>query len=339
MRELLAGLREADDGDAAGLAALIGGVYAEYPGCVLDLPGVDHDLTGIRTHLAARGGRLWVLPDVAGLRACVGYAPAGDRVELKRLYVTQDARRSGVGTGLTAMVVDLAATLQAAGVDLWSDTRFEDAHRHYEKHGWVLQPDTRYLHDPSDSTEFHFTRELAAPSPPDAAATWRSGTDEIEDTTLTRNRLGLHLQGRSRQGAWRWAVTTDERGHTRDATLTTADGRTVHLTSDGRGRWWRDGKPDRDLDGCTDVDIAVTPGTNTLPVLRALMIGADRLDVTAAWIRWPDLSVQPSAQRYTSVGDGAWRYESLGHSYRLEVDEWGLVRRYGDLFVAVSPGG
>jgi putative acetyltransferase len=330
--EILRGLREAVDGDAAALAELIGGVYAEYPGCVLDLPGVDHDLTGIRTHLAAQGGRLWVLPGATGLRACVGYAPNAAGIELKRLYVHPDARRSGVGSALTSLVVELAAALQVRSVDLWSDTRFADAHRHYERHGWTKQPESRELNDPSDTTEFHFTREVA-PARADAKITWHSDNGTSEDAMLVLQSMATHLQGQQRGGLWRYGVTTDDNGLTRDVVVTAGE-RSVRLSSDGLGRWWRNGFPDPALDSCTDVDIEVTPATNTLPIRRAMANGHDSIEVTAAWIRWPDLAVTRSQQRYVRAGDG-WRYQSGGDPYDLEVDGHGLVRRYGDgAFVA-----
>nr|MBA3524637.1 GNAT family N-acetyltransferase [Geodermatophilaceae bacterium] len=33
--------RDATDADSAAVITLIGGCFAEYPGCVLDLPGID----------------------------------------------------------------------------------------------------------------------------------------------------------------------------------------------------------------------------------------------------------------------------------------------------------
>ncbi|MHB8342270.1 MAG: GNAT family N-acetyltransferase, partial [Mycobacteriales bacterium] len=40
-RDLLPGLRPAGDADSGALVTLVGGCYAEYPGCVLDPAGVD----------------------------------------------------------------------------------------------------------------------------------------------------------------------------------------------------------------------------------------------------------------------------------------------------------
>lgn len=174
-------LRDVRDADAEGLAALIGGVFAEYPGCVLDLDGIDADLRAWASHLADRGGAGWVLEDDDGaLVACVGVAPtdelppgatdelpAGEpqgppaAVELKRLYVHAVARRRGLGQALVGRVESWAREHGAGGVVLWSDTRFSDAHRLYTRLGYRELDARRELHDPSDTTEAAFVRWLS----------------------------------------------------------------------------------------------------------------------------------------------------------------------------------
>ena len=53
-------VRHAADYDSAGLISLIGGCFAEYPGCVLDLPGIDAWMLAPASAYNA-GGRLWVV--------------------------------------------------------------------------------------------------------------------------------------------------------------------------------------------------------------------------------------------------------------------------------------
>lgn len=158
-------IRPVTDADAAAMTELVGSVYAEYPGCVLDLDGVDDDLTAPRTAIDAKRGDLWVVEDVDGrLVACCGWAPVEvsgrPAVELKRLYVAPRARRRGLGAWLVAQVERVARERGAAAVELWSDTRFTDAHRLYERLGYARQPETRELHDPSDTTEYRYRKPL-----------------------------------------------------------------------------------------------------------------------------------------------------------------------------------
>ena len=156
-------VRPARDDDAEELVALIGGVFAEYEGCVIDLDDLDADLLAWASHLQARDGGGWVVvdPDDQRVVACVGAAPdTPGRVELKRLYVHADARGRGLGGALVGRVEAWATDRGAEEVVLWSDTRFTDAHRLYERHGYRRTGRSRELHDPSDTTEDEFLRHL-----------------------------------------------------------------------------------------------------------------------------------------------------------------------------------
>lgn len=162
--------------DSLAVIALVERAYAEYPGCVLDLPGVDADLPVLAEAWRDAGGRGWVVEDDDEVVvACVGLTPAQDdahgaRVELKRLYVADTHRRRGLGRALVALVEHHAvADHDARSVELWSDTRFRDAHRLYEGCGYERTGGIRRLHDPSDTTEYHFVHRLGPegdPRPP-----------------------------------------------------------------------------------------------------------------------------------------------------------------------------
>jgi RimJ/RimL family protein N-acetyltransferase len=151
------------ESDADGLIALVGAAYAEHPGCVLDLPGVDADLLRPAAAVGDRGGRWWVVEaDGAGIVATIGAGPLDEQgdVELKRLYVAAPHRRRGIAADLVARVEAHAADLSARRVVLWSDTRFADAHRLYRRLGYVDTGRRRDLHDPSKTTEINFVRPL-----------------------------------------------------------------------------------------------------------------------------------------------------------------------------------
>jgi putative acetyltransferase len=160
-------VREVADADAPALIALIGGCYAEYPGCVLDLPGVDADLCKPATVFGALGGQLWVVSEgSSGLIACVGLAPAHapptpwSTAELKRLYVAASHRRRGLARALCLAVENAARAQGATSLELWSDSRFTSAHALYESMGYARLPEQRALHDPSQTVEFSYLKPL-----------------------------------------------------------------------------------------------------------------------------------------------------------------------------------
>ncbi len=96
-----------------------------------------------------------------------------------------------------------------------------------------------------------------------------------------------------------------------------------------------------EVTGCLDVDLGITPSTNTLPIRRLNLSVGESAEVTAAWVRFPDLSVEPLRQRYTRLDANCYRYESdTGFSTDLTVDDLGLVMSYAGGWerVAVADG-
>lgn len=159
----VADLRPVRDSDSAGLIDLIGRCWAEHPGVLL---AIDEEEPWLRAPAAyyqrgAEGARMWVLDgsDTA-LAACVGVKPIDQSsAELKSLYVDPDARRRGLGRALVALVETAALERGARTVRLWSDSRFADAHRLYERLGYQ-RDGSRELHDLSETTEFGYFKVL-----------------------------------------------------------------------------------------------------------------------------------------------------------------------------------
>lgn len=161
-------LRDARDSDADGLIHLIGNVFAEYPGCVLDVDGELPELRAIAAAFQRWGGRFYVVEREGRVIACVGWTPSVDApdsgLELRKLYVEKPARRMGLGGALCELIEAEARALGKTFVELWSDTRFTNAHALYERRGYKKGPETRDLHDKSASVEHYFRLDLAGSS-------------------------------------------------------------------------------------------------------------------------------------------------------------------------------
>lgn len=159
-------VRDGRDGDADQLIRLMADVFAEYPGCVLDVDGEEPDLRAIATAYAGHGGRFWVAesPSDGRIVGMVGGRPLGSadgHWELKKLYVDRSARGTGLGSHLVRLVEAEAARRGAPVLELWSDTRFLDAHRLYQRLGFRRGTELRELHDLSNSVEYHFAKSVA----------------------------------------------------------------------------------------------------------------------------------------------------------------------------------
>ena len=111
----------------------------------------------------------------------------------------------------------------------------------------------------------------------------------------------------------------------------------LRLTHDAStGGWTRNGVEVPELEGCIDVDLGFTPATNTLPIRRlALGVGA-AATVYAAWLRFPDFTLEVLEQRYIHEASGVYHYESGGGHFQavLETDAVGLVTRYGQYWLS-----
>ena len=115
------------------------------------------------------------------------------------------------------------------------------------------------------------------------------------------------------------------------------------LRTDGQGHWTdATGTPYPVLEGCLDIDLSVSPFTNTLPVRRLAWQPGQSADLSVAYIAVPALEVSAMAQRYTCleqrIEGGLYRYQSLasGFTRDLPVDAQGLVIDYPGIWQRVS---
>jgi len=120
------------------------------------------------------------------------------------------------------------------------------------------------------------------------------------------------------------------------ALRTGAEEQALHLTADPAGNWKRGGEPLPVIQGCVDIDLEITPATNTLPIRRLDLAPGSSADVTAAWLRFPTLDLEPLEQTYQRTGDTCYRYSSPGFSADLEVGDLGLISRYAGLWECVG---
>lgn len=90
------------------------------------------------------------------------------------------------------------------------------------------------------------------------------------------------------------------------------------------------------LQGCVDVDLGFSPSTNLLPIRRLGLAVGKSTAVRAAWVRFPQLTVEVLEQTYTRASERTYVYESAGGSFRREltVNDAGFVTEYPELWRA-----
>jgi hypothetical protein len=168
----------------------------------------------------------------------------------------------------------------------------------------------------------------------------------LEVSSLRVSSVGVQLDGtvltvtEGRPLEVRYAVRCDPSFATRSAIIHIPDGPSVVLQAREGGRWMRGRGALPAMEGVLDVDISVTPSTNLLPIRRLeIPVGAE-VAVDAAWVRLPRLEVERARQSYRRLAERRYRFTHLdsGFTAELEVDELGMVVRYGDLWERVVAG-
>lgn len=116
-----------------------------------------------------------------------------------------------------------------------------------------------------------------------------------------------------------------------------SDVKTLNLNVESRGTWRTEGQEIASLRGCDDIDLALTPATNTLAIRRLNLEIGGSASLIAAWVKFPDLTVEPLSQRYTRLAKDKYRYESnTGFSADITVDELGLVISYPEVWERIA---
>jgi hypothetical protein len=109
----------------------------------------------------------------------------------------------------------------------------------------------------------------------------------------------------------------------------------LRFESDGKGNWIADGKPVEQFNGCIDIDIPLTPFTNTLPINRLKMAKKEESQIQVLYLDLLEQETKPVRQKYTRLSKTKYHYENVPNDFEavIKVDELGLVVDYPTLFV------
>jgi len=165
-------------------------------------------------------------------------------------------------------------------------------------------------------------------------------TAGFEAAWLSLDGLALHATGRAvgqlPEPYWlTYTLQTDDRAATTrlSVTATTTDANyDLDLRREGE-TWYVDGEPRADLAAALDCDLACSPVTNTMPIIRhGLQRGPGAQRFLMAFVQVPNLRVVTSQQSYTHLSlaedTARVRYASGSFVSDLTVDRDGLVVEY-----------
>jgi hypothetical protein len=115
----------------------------------------------------------------------------------------------------------------------------------------------------------------------------------------------------------------------------------VELERSARGDWYVDGNEMSSLDRCTDVDLGFSPATNLLPIRRLRLSVGAAAPVRAAWVRFPEMTIEVLEQEYRRLSADRYHYESADGAFQREllVDDSGFVLHYPGLWSSEARAG
>lgn len=113
----------------------------------------------------------------------------------------------------------------------------------------------------------------------------------------------------------------------------------IELYSDGKGKWFDRDEAVGPLEGCVDIDITLTPFTNTIPLRRLNPAKGKRTSIEVVYIRLPEFTFEKIQQYYTNLGNNRYLFETGDGSFKaeLQVDKNFMVMDYPDLFKRLFP--
>ena len=173
---------------------------------------------------------------------------------------------------------------------------------------------------------------------------WRRLDYPGHESALLFSQAGSwHLQGTAvfshKQLACRldYHNVCDSSWHSRSANITGWVGKSlieIELAVSPEQRWLLNGKDIPEVAGCVDLDLNFSPSTNLLPIRRLNPAVGQKMEVRAAWLRFPSFKLEPLVQVYRRIDETTYRYESNGGSFvtDLIVNEVGFVIKYPNLW-------
>jgi putative acetyltransferase len=147
--------------DVPGVVALIGRVFAEY-GFVYDPATEVPDLLEFEHHYRPPRGAFFVVRQGEAVVGSVGVEQIdADTAELHRLYLDAALRGRGTGRALVEAALEWCRARSVSHVILWSDTRFESAHRLYDRMRFRQTGERALPGDANNSREYRFERAVS----------------------------------------------------------------------------------------------------------------------------------------------------------------------------------
>lgn len=112
----------------------------------------------------------------------------------------------------------------------------------------------------------------------------------------------------------------------------------IAYQSDSNGNWYEQGKRLPEFEGCIDIDIPLTPFTNTLPIRRLEIPVGERRIIKVLYLDVLAREIKAVWQCYMRLTENKYQYQNIPNDFEavITVDEDGLVIDYPTLFERIG---
>lgn len=109
----------------------------------------------------------------------------------------------------------------------------------------------------------------------------------------------------------------------------------IKFFSNGKGNWRSEDKHPNEFEGCIDIDIPLTPFTNTLPINRLQLAQGQSQEIKVIYLDLLEQKIKAVRQKYTRISLLKYQYENVPNDFEasITVDESGFVVDYPELFI------
>jgi len=165
----------------------------------------------------------------------------------------------------------------------------------------------------------------------------------VEDCHITSNNNGTGVNGvikgfgEGKNFAVDYFIQLNQRWETLSFEIKSRIGEKnfdLRAESNGEGKWTIESNEEPGYDHCFDIDISLTPFTNTLPIKRLMPAINEKHRITVLYIDVLKQETRRIDQLYTKLSDTTYKYENTINDFSaiLTVDDAGLVVHYPGIF-------
>jgi hypothetical protein len=141
-----------------------------------------------------------------------------------------------------------------------------------------------------------------------------------------------------------YRIVCDPNWHTRAAAIFqdyAGEHKELTLQVNDKQAWLVNDVPATFADGLYDLDLEISPSTNTLAIRRLGLKDGESGETTPVWVRFPSLTLEALPQKYTRLDAHTYEFNAPTQAFtaQLSVDDSALVVKYGDLWQRVETSG